>query len=97
MTATARVKDAAVVTVRGAGRRGKAIVHVRVDASSSTGYPDGDVTIKLGDRRKVVALKDGRASAHFLKVPAGDYKAVARYDGTDTFAGDRGADDVTVK
>jgi hypothetical protein len=92
-----RVKAQALVKVRAAGRRGKAIVHVTTSAAGLSGYPDGEVTIKLGDRRKVVPLRKGKASAHFLRVPPGEYKAVARYDGSDTIAGDRGSDDVTVK
>jgi hypothetical protein len=97
LAAEDRVKAQAVVRVKAAGRRGKAIVHVTTGAEGLSGYPDGEVTIKLADRRKVVTLRKGRATAHFLKVPAGDYKAIARYDGSDTCAGDRGTDDVTVK
>src|SRR3712207_8802465 len=60
-----RVRAQALLVVRAAGRRGKAIVHVTATAAGLSGYPEGDVTLKLGDRRKVVTLRKGKASAHF--------------------------------
>ena len=97
LTAAEAVLARGLVTVKAAGRRGKAIVKVTITADGLPDHPDGEVTIRLADRRKVAKLKKGKASAHFLKVPSGDYKAIARYDGSTTVTGDRGTDEVTVK
>jgi hypothetical protein len=92
-----RVKAQGVVTVRAAGRRGKAIVHVAVTTLGTTGYAEGEVTVKLATRPKVLKLRKGKASAHFLKVPPGEWRVRATYEGTDTIAAGRGSDAVTVK
>ena len=83
--------------MRAAGRPGKAIVRIAATAVGITGYPEGEVTVKLGQRTKVVQLKRGKARANFLKVPQGDWRVRATYAGSDTVSSARGADTVTVK
>ena len=97
LPAPERVRAKGTLAVRAAGRPGKAIVRVTAAAAGIAGYPEGDVTVKLGNRSKVVKLRKGKARANFLKVPRGEWRVRATYDGSDTVTSARGADSVTVK
>jgi hypothetical protein len=59
---------------------GKVIVHVEVSAPGIT-EPDGTALIQVGDRRRTVTVKKGKAIARFVGVDPGRYKVRCHYNG----------------
>ena len=64
------------------GRRGSAIVSVKVVAPGISD-PDGRMTIRIGNKKQVVHLSDGRARVVVEGLRAKKHKVYVDYAGTD--------------
>jgi hypothetical protein len=91
------VKARPVLVVKAAGRRGRAVVRVKVTAAGLEGSVSGPVVIALAGRSRTLELVDGRARAVFRSLPPDTYEVQASYAGDETVASAAGADPVTVK
>jgi hypothetical protein len=91
------VKARPVLVVKAAGRRGRAVVRVKVTAAGLEGSVSGPVVIALAGRSRTLELGDGRARAVFRSLPPDTYEVQASYAGDETVASAAGADPVTVK
>ncbi|HET9420698.1 MAG TPA: CHAP domain-containing protein [Nocardioides sp.] len=78
------------------GRRGSAIVSVRVVAPGVS-EPDGRVTIRIGNKKQVVPLSDGRARVVIEGLRAKKHKVYVDYAGTDVVEAAHGAAYVRVR
>ncbi|WKN47547.1 peptidoglycan recognition protein [Nocardioides sp. Arc9.136] len=84
-----RGRAATSLTVRAAGRKGRALITVVATAAGlAAGHPATEVVVRVAGRTQTFRLKDGRASGLVRDLPAGrhDVSAVVRSTATSTRA-----------
>ena len=91
-----RVTTKPVLKVTTKGRRGSAVVSVKVVAPGVS-VPGGRVTVRIGNQKQIVHLSNGRARAVIEGLRAKKHKVYVEYAGTDVIEPARGAAYVRVR
>ena len=81
LTVAGPVTAVPTISVRPAGKRGRAVIRVTVEVPGLPGKVKGHVTVRLRMRRMKVRLADGRAVARFRDLGPRDYRVTVDYGG----------------
>ncbi|MEO5851218.1 MAG: N-acetylmuramoyl-L-alanine amidase [Nocardioides sp.] len=81
LTVAGPVTAVPTISVRPAGKRGRAVIRVAVDVPGLPGKVKGQVTVRLRMRTMKVRLADGKAVARFRDLGPRDYRVTVDYHG----------------